>query len=61
MEKKRNVYIIGGIIALIGIGYLAYKKFGKSNDDDNLEEPKGEGDVSAKSKTQNRIVFTRNK
>jgi uncharacterized membrane protein YebE (DUF533 family) len=60
MEKKRNVYIIGGIIALIGIGYLAYKKFGNSNDD-NLEEPKGEGDVSAKSKTQNKIVFTRNK
>jgi len=59
MEKKRNVYIIGGIILLIGIGYIAYKEFGKSKDD-NSEEPKGEGDVSAKAKTNNKVVFTRN-
>jgi hypothetical protein len=52
MENKKLLIGIGLSILVIGAVVLIIK---------HNEEPKGEGDVSAKSKTGNKFVFTRNK
>jgi len=47
----KNLITIIGISALVAAAVVLIIK--------ENEEPKGDGDVSAKSKTQNKIVFTR--
>lgn len=54
MENKKILIGIGLGILVIGALVLIIKH-------NNNEEPKGEGDVSADSKTGNKFVFTRNK
>jgi hypothetical protein len=55
MEKStRNMLIIGtGVLVLAGLGYFIYTKV--------KDEPKGEGEVSANAKSDNKITFVRKK
>lgn len=52
METKNVIIGVGLGVLIIGTIILIVK---------HNEEPKGEGDVSANSKTGNKFVFTRNK
>lgn len=55
MEKStKNILIIGtGVLVLAGLGYFIYTKV--------KDEPKGEGEVSANTKSANKITFVRKK
>jgi len=55
MENKKLLIGIGLGVLVIGAIVLVIKH------NSNNEEPKGEGDVSAESKTNNKVVFTRSK